>query len=177
MNEANARAWLVVVTAALWAGCATQETVPVDDLVPIVCGQFCDSATTTTTSSCTPDPNCQFAWTTDVYAGILESSTAGACGEPGCHETAVGGLEFPKGDAASAYANLLAYQLAGDPYVSPCDPSGSAMLCNLALESSVTNPYASTTCGSLMPKSSFPPLTQTQLDTIAGWIDCGAPEN
>ena len=101
----------------------------------------------------------------------------GACGVPGCHKVAVAGLLFPPDDAAAAYDNLIEYKLGLDPYVVPCDAASSTLLCNLALESGVINPTALEPCGWPMPKPPHDPLTQDQLNTIVGWIDCGAPEN
>jgi hypothetical protein len=183
MAVADAKVHLLVALAVLVGGCATQESVPFADVEKVACGEHCDSGgTTTTTTACVPNPNCQYSWVTDVYEGILvapigEPTPTGACGEPGCHKVAVAGLLFPADDAATAYRNLIEFKLGLDPYVVGCDASHSTLLCNLALEPDVINPTAFEPCGWPMPKPPYAPLTQDQLNTIVGWIECGAPEN
>ncbi len=95
---------------------------------------------------------------------------------------------LPPDDPLEAHANLLSYELFGSlPYVVPCHPELSYLICNLRLQDGALNPYIGPNeefqggCGSPMPKSTqevnTQPLTEEQLETIAEWITCGAPLN
>ncbi|MEO5731145.1 MAG: hypothetical protein ABI134_21740, partial [Byssovorax sp.] len=83
------------------------------------------------------------------------------------------------GDSHGAFSEFTNYQLKkspgpAGPYVAPCDKTGSRLLCNTATQSD--NPYGH--CGTAMPfGSAATKLTTQQLDTLAEWIACGAPEN
>lgn len=171
--------------------CATEETLNVGDPAK-VSGGF-GEITNTNDAACTPDFDCAVSWKDDVYAAIFDAPTSasmpsGACGAADCHDSGAGGLTFPVGNATDAYLRLTSYNLAGvGSYIVACRPDLSPIMCNLAFAEGVENPYVGPTanftggCGSPMPKltagSAGDALNQEQLNTIAGWIACGAPQN
>jgi hypothetical protein len=67
------------------------------------------------------------------------------------------------------------------PYIVPCDPAASKMMCNLKLDPvDGTNMYGS--CTPTMPKVLMDavddaPLSLIELNKIAEWITCGALDN
>lgn len=169
--------------ALIGQACATEETVLFGDPARVVGPGGSNTSTGTSTGtdvSCEPDPDCDVSFETDIFTPILE--TTAACAAASCHEDSIADFQYTAGDAASAYAVLVGYNLEDEgPYVVPCDPDSSTLLCNLRLEDGVENPFGS--CGSVMPRAvdtdTVPdvPLTLEQLGTIADWITCGAPEN
>jgi hypothetical protein len=105
----------------------------------------------------------------------------GACGASGCHASDIAGFAFPA-DAAAAHEAITTYVFQGtSPYVVPCDPEASKLLCNLRVSGAQANPFGS--CGSPMPKASINdavddrPLAPDELALVEAWIACGAPEN
>lgn len=167
--------------------CASAETIAFSDgeCVAGGCQQgSTTSSTSSTTSSstggvCTVNMDCAVKWGTDVFAGILDTPAAGCTKTSGCHGSGQGGVTIEAGKPHEAYLALAAYTLLAQPgpaqpYIVPCDAAGSGMLCNMKQDSGTTNPYGA--CGSLMPLLGTN-LTMDQLNTIADWIACGAPEN
>lgn len=119
----------------------------------------------------------------DVFP-ILE--TKAKCSDADCHAPAAGRPPtMTPGDAAATLASLKSYFLGEDPlspYIVPCDTAGSKMLCNMKMGSGTgLNAYGD--CGLRMPKVSAQDMvadeyiSQTDLNTIAEWIKCGAPDN
>jgi len=135
----------------------------------------------TSGGACNVDPACKVKFGKDIYTPIIDKS-AGCTGMALCHggEDPQGDMILKPGDAHGAYMEFLNYQLKKTPgpagaYIVPCDKKNSRLLCNTAL-SDGTNPYGP--CGTLMPLGTqATKLTKMQLDTIAEWIACGAPEN
>jgi len=110
-------------------------------------------------------------------APILDEMGSGGCSASSmCHGTVDNGkLKLPKGDTAAIYKALLGYSLdatpgPAGPYVVPCDPDASKLLCNLALKSG-----NATTCGLVMPPIGG--LTDAEFNIISEWIACGALDN
>jgi hypothetical protein len=105
------------------------------------------------------------------------------CADGACH--AVGSGQPPElmaGNASAMRQALLDHQLLGKPYIVPCDPMASRMPCNMKLGSMTgLNTYGD--CSPRMPKVSATDavaddyLIQTDVNTIAEWITCGAPDN
>lgn len=200
ISSAHRRAptwWLAgagALTLALsaWVGaCATAETVSFSDGDCVAGG--CQQATTSSSSSgsststssssssgmCNVDPNCAVKWATDIYAGILDTPAASCTTTGLCHGDGKGGLTLEAAKPHEAYLALTAYTLLAQPgpakkYIVPCDAMGSGMLCNMKTDTGTTNPFGD--CGSEMPLVGTN-LTMDQLNTIADWIACGAPEN
>ncbi len=117
------------------------------------------------------------SWKNDIFAGIL-AGPAG-CTSTSCHGGGAGGLQLSASDSHAAYTTLLAYDLPATPskpYVAPCNPAGSGFPCNMAPSGDAgANPYGA--CGIVMPVGAFAGLSTNQIDQIAEWIACGAPEN
>ncbi len=169
--------------------CATEETLTFGDPERVAGGTQTVASSTTTGVTCAPDPLCAVSWRDDVFAGILAApvdgeTPSGACASTNCHKQEQGGFVFEGKDSDVAYSQLLQFLLPKvGRYIVPCEPELSAILCNLRFAEGTLNPYAANgPCGSLMPKllSISPvkqPLSQAQLDTIAEWIECGAPLN
>lgn len=127
--------------------------------------------------ACEPDMSCAASWSTDVFPAL--DATAKCATGASCHGTdgtGPGNLTIEAGNADSYYEVLVSFVIeSGDPYIVPCDPDKSTILCNLKA-SDGTNPRGE--CGKLtMPvaKSDAPTLAQLQL--IEDWIACGAPKN
>ena len=128
--------------------------------------------------ACTENAACKVKFSTDIFKAILDGS-AGCTGSL-CHggDTPQGNMVLKTGDAAGAYSEFINYTLKktpgpAGPYIDRCHPKTSSLLCNTAL-SDGENPYKK--CGTLMP-SNNKKLTKAQLDTLAEWIECGAPNN
>ncbi len=177
-------------------GCATEEDVLFGDPARVAGGTSSSAASSSSSGAgpiCTVDPNCGVSWSKDIFEGILDAPTeaaepTGACGAAGCHEMGAAGLFMPPGQSDTAYTQLTNYKIAGSgPYIVDCEPGQSRIMCNLAFADGVDNDFVSEEltlsgpCGSPMPKlqgkSPGEPLSQEQLDTIAEWIRCGAPNN
>lgn len=172
---------VAALLAAIAAGCATVDTVQFGekDCAAGGCLQAgaSSSSSSSTGGSCTPDPDCAVSYATDIFDTILDGP-AGCTGAT-CHGTgtASGDLTLDTGHAHAAFVAMTAYQLDGDPYIVPCDKDASKLLCNIALADGATNPFGK--CGSTMPLTldGQMKLTPAELDLLAEWIACGAPEN
>lgn len=135
----------------------------------------------TTGGACTINPTCKVGFKKDIFTAIIDGP-AGCTGALLCHggDTPMGNMILKPGDSHGAYVEFINYTLKdmpgpGGAYLSPCDPAHSQMLCNTAI-SDADNPYG--VCGTVMPfGSKATKLTKKQLDTLAEWIACGAPEN
>ncbi len=181
MMLSNAAARLVGVAALVGAAlmicsCASEESI----LFGVPDAGSGDLGTTSG-GTCTADPMCKVKFESDIYKPIIDGA-AGCTAATLCHggETPQGDMVLKPGDAHGAYLEFINYQLKKTPgpagaYIVPCDKKSSSLLCNTAL-SDGENPYGA--CGTLMPfGSAATKLTKTQLETIAEWIACGAPEN
>jgi hypothetical protein len=135
----------------------------------------------TTGGVCDVNPMCKVSFANDIFKPIIDGS-AGCTGAALCHggDTPQGDMILKPGDAHGAYTEIVNYQLKKSPgpagsYVEPCDKKSSRLLCNSAVDGA-ENPYGH--CGTAMPfGSGATKLTSKQLETIAEWIVCGAPEN
>lgn len=190
--------WYAAAAAAFAGGtllfafsCATQESHDFSNGVCVAggCEELAAGVSGSASSSsgiCVVDAGCPVSFATDIYAGLLDTSLA-KCTNASCHGNdagGMGGVTLLPGDPLDAYNALTAATLrAGtDQYVVPCDPMGSGMLCSMAV-SSGNNPFGS--CGNTMPTTLGLPadagtptdLTPSDLQTIATWIQCGAPNN
>jgi hypothetical protein len=157
------------------AACATEETVRFGEPARVTGAASSTSASASTGGACQPDAGCATSFA-DVVA-ILEGP--GACSDAACHARPVLGFQLVSGDAAAAHAALLAYELEGrGPYVVPCDPEASKMLCNLRVDPDAgASRWGS--CGSTMPKAiddgvDDRALSLDEVGAIAEWIACGA---
>lgn len=191
MKTARGRWWLYWALLPLLTGCSTEEQVEFGEPSRLT-GGFA-SGNATVGGSCVIDGGCSVSWRNQIYGAMLDAPIggdvpSGACGARGCHDDGAGNLVFPSGDADTAHGNLLAYGLPGAAgYVVPCEPQLSSIFCNLRFEAGVENPYVGPGetftggCGSSMPKLDpdidAEPLNQLQLDLLAEWIQCGAPNN
>jgi hypothetical protein len=180
--------WLAI--ALVLCGCATEEEIEFGDPAFVAGGHAPDP---TEPPPCIPSGACAKSWRTHVYPGIFDApldgeAPSGACAAPGCHDQGSGGFFFPTSNAAEAYIRLTGFELYGArKYIVPCHPQLSHALCNLRFQPDVDNPYVGEDlpltggCGSPMPKPDelvpSSPLNQEQLDTLAEWITCGAPDN
>jgi hypothetical protein len=170
-----------LVVGAWAAACASVESVNFSngDCVAGGCPQTgASSSTSSTGGPCNVDAGCAVSWQTDIFTGIIDGPAG--CTSMLCHQSGMGGITLTSGDAHGAYTTLKGYTLAATPgpvkpYIVGCDPQGSAFTCNMAVDqASGTNPFGA--CGSAMPKFKNY-LTVDQVNTIAQWIQCGAPEN
>jgi hypothetical protein len=124
---------------------------------------------------------CKISFKTAIFDAIIDGP-AGCTGAALCHggDTPQGDMILKPGDAHAAYEAFINYELKKSPgpagtYIVPCDKKSSRLLCNTAI-SDGANPYG--VCGTLMPfGSASTKLTTKQLDNLAEWIACGAPEN
>lgn len=174
----------------LGLGCETAEQVAFGDPARVA-GGIPD--TVGPGGDCDVNNACAVSWENRVYIGIFDapfdaSEPSGGCAETRCHANGAGGLTFPSDNPGEGYFRITSYTLVGGrPYIVPCHPELSHIMCNLRFAAGVTNPYVGDDeaftggCGSPMPKpdENVPaePLTQEQLDDIAEWIACGAPQN
>lgn len=135
----------------------------------------------TTGGVCSVNAACKVHFGADIFKPILDGP-AGCTGTAFCHggDKPQGNMVLKPGDAHAAYVEIVNYQLKKSPgpagsYVVPCDKTSSRLLCNTAI-SDGDNPFGA--CGTAMPfGSAATKLTKKQLDTLAEWIACGAPEN
>jgi hypothetical protein len=186
-----AAALLAAACIAHGIGCSTEESLRVGDQDCVAGGCYDnDGGTVDTTSSsssggmaCAVDAGCGVSFQTDIYGGILEGPS-GCTGTMGCHggDPPPSGPVLAQGHAHDAYVALTGYTLDDKPgpvkpYIVPCDAAASGFLCNMTLENGAENPFGK--CGALMPLAlgGQAKITATQLDQIAEWIACGAPEN
>jgi len=158
------------------ASCATEDEVRYGDPDRAAAGS--SAASTGSGVECTPDPDCEVSFTTDVFP-VLENKAK--CGSSGCHLMATNGFQFPNAPVDARLA-LLDYTYQGaSPYVVPCDAASSKLSCNLRIEGNAEGPFGA--CGSQMPKAlasdtiADAPLTVEELALVTDWIDCGAPAN
>ncbi len=155
---------------ALLVGCATEEEILFGDPEDLALGT---SAGVTSGGNCVPDPTCEVSFRDDVLPPLLEQAR---CADGGCHATAIAGFAFPTA-ATEAREALVAYTFQGaDGYVVPCEPERSKMLCNLVSED------GGGSCGSPMPKLlddavDDVALQAADVQALADWISCGAPDN
>ena len=129
-----------------------------------------------------PDAGCAVSFANNVFP-ILENKAK--CSAADCHApAAMRPPAMTAGDAKATLAVLLMHPFNEDPsvpYIVPCDPAASKMMCNLKLDPAEgTNMYG--TCAPKMPKVLMDmvddaPLSLMELNTIAEWISCGAPDN
>jgi hypothetical protein len=178
---------IVVAGAASWAAaCSTVESMNFSngDCVAGGCastgaGQTTTS-TTTQTTMCTVDPGCKVSWGTDIFTNIIDGPPG--CTATGlCHGDGKGGITLESGKGHDAYLALKGYTLAANPgpvkpYIVPCDPQASGFTCNMSVDDSEGGTNTFGTCGSTMPLGKVK-ITPQDLQTIADWITCGAPEN
>lgn len=176
---------LVLALGAWAAACASLETIAFSDgdCVAGGCGAASGTSSSSSSSSssgvCVVDDTCAVKWGTDIFAGMIDVQATGCTLTGLCHGSGKGGITIEPGKPHEAYLAFMAYSLVDMPgpvkkYVVACDPGGSGILCNSKTDTGVTNPFG--TCGSLMPKLGQN-LTTDQIDKIADWIACGAPEN
>jgi hypothetical protein len=160
---------LGVLPAAGAVACSTAETVAFTDGGPVAAGSLACSSDSATIDAgvvaCAPDGGSKVSFEKDIFEGILEK-------EPGCTAKECHGDATPPKmvDASTAYQQLKSHVLAGtnQRYIVPGDAGASKILCNLA---------DCNGCGVSMPIRGGTKLTQDDLNTIARWIACGAPEN
>lgn len=167
---------LVALTVTI-SSCASEESIKfgLPDAGPI------PSSGATTGGVCSVDPMCKVSFKKDIFTAIIDGP-AGCTGAALCHggDTPQGDMILKPGDSHGAYSEFINYELKKSPgpagvYIAPCDATNSRMLCNTAI-SDADNPYG--VCGTAMPfGSAATKLTKKQLDTLAEWIACGAPEN
>jgi hypothetical protein len=181
----------VVVVALSVFGCETAEQVEFGDPAKVA-GGFTEDATDPA-ADCVVNNACGVSWENRIYAQIfvapLDGPTpSGGCSELLCHAGGAGGLRIPSDSASETYFQITNYDLVGDrAYIVRCHPELSHLMCNLRLAAGVDNPYVGDDqeftggCGSPMPKPdenvAAKPLNQDQLEDIAEWIACGAPQN
>jgi hypothetical protein len=179
---------ILVAGAGAWAvACSTVESMNFSDgdcvaggCVSTGAGQTTTSTTSTgTPTMCTVDPGCKVSWGTDIFVKIIDGP-AGCTATGLCHGAGKGGITLVSGSSHSAYVALTGYTLLAmpgpaKPYIVPCDPMASGFTCNMKVDTSEggTNTFGS--CGSVMPLVGG--ISAADLQTIADWITCGAPEN
>ncbi len=162
-------------------GCATEESIRFgeNDCAAGGCLNQGPGSSSSTSSgpACMPNLSCTVSFANDIYTAIFDGPAG--CTGADCHgkDGAPADLQLMPGQPAPALAAMLAYQMQEGPYIVPCDPSASQMMCNMATETGTTNPYGK--CGTAMPfaLNGQQKLTAAQLVTLADWITCGAPDN
>jgi hypothetical protein len=173
---------------AIAVACSTVEPVTFADGGDCVAGGCQNNGATTTSSSggnCAVDPSCAVSFKTDLFEGIFDGP-AGCTETTVCHgaSSAPGGVSMETGKAAAALTSLKAAKIPAipgpaGPYIVGCDQTHSGILCNMAVDvdAGATNPFG--TCGHPMPitLAGGMKLTSDQLQKIADWITCGAPDN
>jgi hypothetical protein len=185
------------VSAALFGGCATEEIPPYGDPAKVIGGVGATGSGSASSSSgssgssgssssgmCMPDAGCAVSFANDVFP-ILENTakcSAAVCHGPGAAQAPV----MTPGDAKATVQVLLGHPFneGSDPYIVPCNPAASKMICNMKLDTgNDTNPFGPD-CLPRMPKVKIAddgvadaPLTVMELNKIAEWISCGAPDN
>ena len=189
---------IILASVTVQFGCATEEEVLYGDPARVAGGTSTGTVASSSGSGevCTIDSFCSVSWSKDIYGKIFDApkddpQPTGACSTSGCHAMGTAGFEMPPGDPDTAYASMMQHAInqgtGSGLYVVPCRPELSRVMCNLAFDEAVDNPYVgddlpmTSLCGSPMPKlniqSDGEPLSQQQLDDIATWIKCGAPNN
>ncbi|MBK8253859.1 MAG: hypothetical protein IPK82_14495 [Polyangiaceae bacterium] len=169
-------ATFMVATVGLWS-CASEEIPKYGDPAQVAggVGGGTTSPTTGGSEECVVDQNCDVKFKTQIFPWL---DTVAKCADSGCHADGKGNLLLVAGDSDSYYDALTAYELdnAPDvgPYVVPCAPDASKMLCNLKV-SDGDNPHGS--CGATMPILAKNGPTLADLSALEDWIACGAPNN
>lgn len=189
-----------VVSAALFGGCATEEIPQYGDPDKVIGGVGATGSASGSTSGssgstsssgasssgmCMVDAGCAVSFKDNVLP-IFDNKAK--CSDAKCHGPGAGqDPVMTPGDAAATLQVLLAYNFLGeanDKYIAPCDVAASKLICNMRLDTgNNTNPYGPD-CLPRMPKVlasddgvADAPLSVTELNTIAEWISCGAPNN
>lgn len=168
----------------LIAACSTEEEIIFGD--PACPANRCQSGAAggPGSSDCTtPDENCAVHFAADIFEPIFDANGSAKCANAQCHGNPMdiqGDLLLVPGDAFSSREALLAYQFdkPAGPYITCKNPPESRILCNMFLGVGVTNTYGK--CLTTMPlidELGAQPLTESQLELIAQWIACGAPNN
>jgi hypothetical protein len=172
------RSWVLLLVAgsATW-GCASEEIPTYGDPARVAGGVGGGGVggSTTTSVMCDVDPACAVSFKDDIFP-VLDTTSKCATTTAKCHGEGIGNLTLVEGDAASYYKGFkeCTVKNAGDCIV-PCDPDSSKLLCNFKV-SAGTNKYGK--CGKLtMPIKVADAPTEAQLQAIADWITCGAPDN
>lgn len=121
----------------------------------------CDAAAAT---------DCGVKFSTHIHGGTLKKL---GCTLSSCHGPLANAPTIDDQVPAKARGALLGYVVAGErgkpnarAYVDPCsvDPQSSSMMCNLQ-----------GACGEAMPPGGSAP--REELDKLAEWLACGAPDN
>jgi hypothetical protein len=194
--SAAARVFVTLIAAmglaSVYAlGCATEEEIRFGGPEACIGGRCSGSPSPTSTGSTMSTASggsdcmggaCDVSFKTDIYEPLLSATGTTKCADALCHGNAAaaeGDFFFPDGDASAARAALLGYQIDDVPYVTCSTPMNSKVLCNMFLGAGMTNKYGK--CGTTMPylqgEVIAEVLTEAQLDLIAEWIACGAPDN
>jgi hypothetical protein len=183
-----ALAALAMAAAAsfLAAACSTEEEIIFGD--PACPANRCQAAgaaggTGEGTDCTNPDENCAVHFAADIFDPIFDANGSAKCANTQCHGNPMdiqGDLLLVPGDAFSSREALLKYQFdkPAGPYITCKNPPESRILCNMFLGIGVTNTYGK--CLTTMPlidELGAEPLTEMQLELIAQWIACGAPNN
>lgn len=147
----------------------------------------CQSGATGSSSSggtdCVPSGNvCMVRFGDDIFKPLFDATGAAKCADVTCHgdpANVQGRLLLVPGDAVASRQALLDYQFdnPAGPYITCTTPADSKILCNMSL-GATANPYGK--CSLTMPvvdNVGAQTLTQAQLELIAQWIACGAPNN
>lgn len=182
---------LVIALAIAGFGCATEEDVNFGEPGRVAGG--IPDRPEDVVAPCEVNGACLVSWRNDIFPNIFNAPIggevpSGGCTVSECHADGAGGLRMPPTSEGESYFNLIDYQLVGGrPYIVPCQPQLSHMMCNLKFAEGVDNEFIGPDqeftggCGSPMPKPDddveADPLSQEQLNDIAEWILCGAPQN
>jgi hypothetical protein len=173
-------------TAGWAAACSTVESMNFSngECVAGGCASTGAGQTTTTTTGtptmCTVDPGCKVSWGTDIFTNIIDGP-AGCTATGLCHGDGHGGITLTSGKGHDAYVALTGYTLASNPgpvkkYIVPCDAQDSGFTCNMSVDDSEGGTNTFGMCGSTMPLGKVK-ISAQDLQNIADWITCGAPEN
>jgi len=176
---------LAAAASFLVVACSTEEEIIFGD--PACPANRCQSGGTSGdsggTDCTTPDESCAVHFAADIFEPIFDANGSAKCANTQCHGNPMdlqGDLLLVPGDAFSSREALLAYQFdkPAGPYITCKNPAESKILCNMFLGIGVTNKHGK--CLTTMPlidELGAEPLTESQLELIAQWIACGAPNN
>lgn len=184
-----ALALLAAATGAYTAGgCSTEESVLFDPSCPAGrCNNTPSGGPGPTggASGCPEfgDPSCPIKFGEQIFKPLLDKDGSAKCADALCHGDPAnvnGDLLLVPGNAAASRNALLEYQFdkPPGPYISCTTPADSKFLCNMSLADGAMNKYGK--CLTTMPlvdDVGAKRLTETELELIAGWIACGAPNN
>jgi hypothetical protein len=164
----------------LSAGCATEEIPPYGDPARVVAGAGPSGAGSG--GSCTIDPSCSVSFGTQIMPILDGTAKCSATGP--CHGGTEEVIKFMAGDTFGTLNTLRDLEIKDEnlnsvPYIAPCNPDSSRMLCNLQRAS---GPSSYGKCGSAMPKVDDDgimdmALSDAEFTLIEEWIKCGAPGN